>query len=151
MEMISVGIDFDINTLKEIGRKYKTSVLVTDYVDHMDVYSGPLNQHCFDMIKFYFDNHWLDGVTWVKYESPLKNGWTKLVIEAEDSKGYDELFNITVTIKDRVDLSRVGQRRIGSLEAFMWGLFAGLFPTKKALEIIGAGFLINYFKNNKEA
>jgi hypothetical protein len=146
METISVGIDFDENTLRAIGRKYKTEVLATDYVDHMDVYSGPLNQDFFNMIKFYFENHWLDGVTWIKYESPLRNGWTKLVIEAEDSKGYEELFNISVTIKDRLDLSRVGQRPNGSWEAFFWGFLAGLFPTKKALEIIGAGFLLNLFK-----
>ena len=146
-----MGIEFNENSLRGIGRRYETEVIMTDYQDRFDVYTGPLNNTCFEMIKFYLSNHWLDGCIWVRQVSPLRNGETKLVIEAEDSKGYDELFNITVTIKDRVDLSRVGQRRIGSLEAFMWGLFAGLFPTKKALEIIGAGFLINYFKNNKEA
>jgi len=150
MDSVEVGIAFDENTLKEIGHKYQTKVLVTDYVDHMDVYSGPLNQNCFNMIKFYLSNHWLDGCTWVKQVFPLVNGWTRLVIEAEDNTG-EELFNITILIKDRVDLSRLGQKRIGSWEAFFWGFLAGFFPAKKALEIIGAGFLINLFKGNKQS
>ena len=149
MDTVEVGIEFDQNTLKEIGLKYKTEVLITDYVDYMDVYSGPLNQHCFNMIEFYLSNHWLDGCTWVKQVFPLVNGWTKLVIEAEDNTG-EELWNITVLVKDRIDLSGVGQSRIGSWEAFSLGFLGGLFPAKEALEIIGAGFLVNYFKNYKK-
>jgi hypothetical protein len=144
-------IHFDEHTLREIGRKYDTHVIMTDYVDHMDVYSGPLNQNCFNMIKFYLSNHWLDGCTWHKKEEHLRTGWTKLVTEAVDEKG-EELFNITVVIKDKVDVSRVGEEpvKIGKGTAFFLGLTAGFFPVEKALEVVGAGWLLGQVTKRKE-
>src|ERR1035438_1749755 len=145
METIDVGIEFNENSLRGIGRRYETEVIMTDYQDRFDVYTGPLNNTCFEMIKFYLSNHWLDGCIWVRQVSPLRNGETKLVIEAEDQSG-EEQFNITVIYREKINLA---QKRIGSWETFFWGLLAGLFPTKKALEIIRVGFLFNYFKKKR--
>jgi hypothetical protein len=146
-----MNIHFDENTLKEIGRKYDTHVTMTDYVDHMDVFIGQLDSRCFSMIKYYLDNHWLDGCTWIKKETHLRNGWTKLVTEAVNAEG-EELFGITVVIKDKVDVSRVGEApvRMSKLKAFTLGLVAGFFPLEKVLEIIGAGWLFHQVTKPKE-
>jgi hypothetical protein len=146
-----MNIHFDEHTLKEIGRKYDTYVTMTDYVGHMDVFQGSLNSRCFSMIKFYLNNHLLDGCTWRKREIYLSNGWTKLITEAINSTG-DEVFNITVIIKDKVDVSRVGEApvRMGWFKSFAIGFVAGFFPIDKVLEVIGAGWLLNQVTRKKE-
>ena len=143
-----MNINFDVENLRVIGNNYKTYVIVTDYVRRVDVFKGPLNEGCFDMIQFYFDSGWLNDCTWTKKEVPLKGGWSQLITEAVDKNG-DEVFNITVNIKDKLITPVQETKKISGGQAFLLGAIAGFFPLSTVLEFLGVGCAIKYLSENK--
>jgi len=145
-----MDIIFDEQNLKELGKKYRSFVSVTDYVRHVTVFKGPLNEGCFEAIQFYLDNGWLDGCTWTKREVAMKSGWTKLITEAIDKDG-EEIFNITVNIKNRMEVVLEKPKKSSDGGKYLLlGALAGLFSLPTVLEAIGAGYLINQLTKKKE-
>jgi len=138
---------FDQEHLQEIGRTNVTVVTMTDYVRRNEVYNGPLNDTCFEMINFYLENGWLDNVKWTKSEKYLENGWKELITDAVDEKG-EELFNITVLIKGKkfeIPMPQVERK----VPWFWLGVLSAFVPIHVLLEGIGIGALFNHFFNKK--
>jgi hypothetical protein len=141
--------EFDEQNLREIGRKYRTLVIMTDYVRRVEVYKGSLDESCFDMINFYVDNGWLDNCTWTKVETPLRGDWKRLVMEAKDESG-EEIFNVTIKIKEKeMAMEKTSNGMPSNGKMFLIGLVSAFFPLEKVVEFFGLWWLFDKATNKK--
>jgi hypothetical protein len=142
---------FDEESVAKIGRKYQTSVVMTDYDSRITVYKGPLCVRVFNWIRHYEDQGYLPGCKWTKRQTHVNHGWTKFVMQAVDQRG-EEHFCVTVLVRARVSFMPKDEARttdVSGLKACLAGMFLGLFPLDRLLEIVGGAAILNELVNHK--